>query len=447
MPTAIATNIHVRPIRTSRCRERPLPGRSAPRESILGASAHVLKGRLSLDHGEVSRHQVQVANARRPGDRSRESLVGPRPRSTDPLLPRFITSIGGSAAVLGVIEGVADGLAGLARLGGGALADDPPRRRATAVGGYTSVAVLSGLIGAATSLWHVAALRAGAWTARGLRVPSRNALLADATPREAYGRAYGFERMMDNLGAIGGPVLALALVALFSVRTAILLSIIPGLLATVAILYAIRRLPKLERRERQPVRLQVRPVIRGGLGRLLLAVSAFELGNVAATLLILRATQLLAPIDGSDDATNTALLLYVAYNVAATLASVPAGHLTDRASSRVVLAGGILAFLLAYGSFAATGPSVPILLLAFVLAGVGIGCVETAEHAAVAGAAPAHVRGSAFGLLAAVQSFGNLAASAITGFIWTVVSAEAAFVYVAVWMLLALAGLVASRSR
>src|SRR5215210_2025873 len=193
------------------------------------------------------------------------------------LLPRFITSLGGSAAALGLIEGIADGLAGVARLAGGALADDPQRRRATAVGGYTSVAILSGLIGPATSVWQVAVLRAGAWTARGLRVPSRNALLADATPREAYGRAYGFERMMDNLGAIGGPILALLLVAMF------------------AIIYAIRRLAKAENRERQPIRLQVRPVIRAGLGRLMLGVSAFELGNVAATLLILRATELPEP--------------------------------------------------------------------------------------------------------------------------------------------------------
>jgi MFS family permease len=357
------------------------------------------------------------------------------------LLPRFITSLGGSAAVLGVIEGIADGLAGLARLGGGALADDPARRRATAVGGYTSVAVLSGMIGAAASLWQVAVLRTAAWTARGLRVPSRNALLADAVPRETYGRAYGFERMMDNLGAIGGPILALALVAAFSVRTAMLLSIIPGLLATVAIIYAIRRLPRLERRERQPIRLQVRPVIRAGLGRLMLAVSAFELGNIAATLVILRATQLLTPTEGADAATNTALLLYTAYNVAATLTSVPAGHLSDRTSPRLVLGGGVLAFLVAYGAFAATGPSVPVLLLAFVLAGVGIGCVETAEHAAVAIAAPADIRGSAFGLLAAVQSFGNLAASGIAGLIWTLASPEAAFVYLAVWMVLALSGL------
>jgi MFS family permease len=98
------------------------------------------------------------------------------------LLPRFVTStLGGSAAALGVIEGVADGLAGIARLAGGALADDPARRRTTAVGGYASTAVLSGLIGTATAVWQVAIFRAGAWTARGLRVPSRNALLADAT--------------------------------------------------------------------------------------------------------------------------------------------------------------------------------------------------------------------------------------------------------------------------
>jgi MFS family permease len=99
--------------------------------------------------------------------------------------------------------------------------------------------------------------------------------------------------MMDNLGAIGGPILALLLVAVFSVRTASLLSIIPGLLATLAILYAIHRLAKVESRERQPIRLQVKPVLRAGLGRLMLGVSAFELGNVAATLLILRATELL----------------------------------------------------------------------------------------------------------------------------------------------------------
>jgi MFS family permease len=101
------------------------------------------------------------------------------------------------------------------------------------VGGYTTTAILSGLIGAATAVWQVGVLRVGAWAARGLRVPARNALLADIVPASVYGRAYGFERAMDNVGAIAGPQLALALVG---VRTAIALSIIPGLLAALAIL-------------------------------------------------------------------------------------------------------------------------------------------------------------------------------------------------------------------
>src|SRR5262245_61455997 len=160
------------------------------------------------------------------------------------LLPSLLTvTLGAPAATLGLIEGVSDGLAGAARLAGGAIADDSQRRRAQAVAGYTTTAVLSSLIGAATAVWQVAVLRAGAWAARGLRVPARNALLADIVPASVYGRAYGFERAMDNLGAVAGPLLALGLVGLVGTRTAIALSIIPGLFAALAIVYAIRHAP------------------------------------------------------------------------------------------------------------------------------------------------------------------------------------------------------------
>jgi MFS family permease len=359
------------------------------------------------------------------------------------LLPAFLTStLGAPAAVLGLIEGVSDGLAGAARLGGGALADDPQRRRAAAVGGYTTTAVLSGLIGVASSAWQVGLLRAGAWTARGLRVPARNALLADAVPAAAYGRAYGFERAMDNLGAIGGPLLALAIVAVVGVRTAILLSIVPGLLAVGAILYAIRRTPAAQEHERQPLRLRVRPVLRGRLGRLMVSVGAFELGNVAATLLILRATDVLTPGHGVDEAAQIAIALYVLYNAAATVASFPAGRLGDRRGQVRVLAGGIACFALAYAGFAGVGASIPVLALCFALAGIGIGCVETAEHAAVASLAPEDLRGSAFGLLAAVQAFGNVIASGVAGLLYTVASPGAAFAFAATLMVVALGSLV-----
>ncbi len=364
------------------------------------------------------------------------------------LLPSLLTStLHAPASALGLIEGVADGLAGAARLVGGPPADDPARRRSIAVGGYATTAVLSGLIGAAGAAWQVAILRAGAWTARGLRVPARNALLADVVPSGAYGRAYGFERAMDNLGAIGGPLLAIALVALIGVRSAILLSIIPGLLAAVAIIYAIRQAPRLAVRERQPIRIRLRPLLRGRLGRLLAAAAAFELGNLAATLMILRATDLLGAGRSHTSAAQLALLLYAAYNLAATLASIPAGHVGDRTGMLRVLALGAGSFTLAYLGFAASGESIPLLAVCFILAGIGIGCAETAETAAVAQHAPEQLRGSAFGLLAAIQAFGNLLASVIAGLLWTAVSPAAAFLYVAGWMLLAMGGVIAGGWR
>jgi MFS family permease len=278
-------------------------------------------------------------------------------------------------------------------------------------------------------------------------------LLADLVPAESYGRAYGFERAMDNLGAIGGPLLALGLVALVGVRTAIGISVIPGLFAAAAIVYAIRA-PALTPRRRQPIRIKVRPVLAGGLGRLLIAVTAFEAGNVAGTLLILRATELLTPAHGRDRATTLALARYVAYNVAynvaATTASIPAGRLGDRlgpTGAGKVLAAGVSLFAVAYLVFAIGGTTVLALAPGFIAAGLAIGCVETAEHSAVAALAPPDLRGSAFGLLATVQSLGNLAASGIAGLLWTLASPTAAFTYLFAWMLIALTGLLFTQQR
>jgi MFS family permease len=279
----------------------------------------------------------------------------------------------------------------------------------------------------------------------------QRALLADLVPAVAYGRAYGFERAMDNLGAIAGPLLALGLVALVGVRGAIVASAVPGLLAALAIVYAVRRLGRPAGRHRQPapvpvrLRVRVRPVLAAGLGRLLAGIGAFEAGNVAATLLVLRATELLARDRGQQAATTLALLLYTGYNLAATLASVPAGRLADRRGPVGVLAAGVALFGLAYVGLAVVGASVAVLAGCFLAAGVAIGCAETAEHAAVAAAAPAGLRGSAFGLLAAIQSFGNLAASGVAGLLWTAASPRVAFGYLAGWMALALVGLAAAR--
>lgn len=204
-----------------------------------------------------------------------------------------------------------------------------------------------------------------------------------------------------------------------------------------AIIYAIRHTPKPTPQPKRPLRFKIRPVLQGKLRPMFAGISAFEFGNCAATLLILRATELLQPDHGRDRATTIALPLYVTYNTAATVTSLAAGRHSDRTNATRVLIIGVAAFGIAYLGFTHDTTNWQVLLPWFVLAGIGIGCVETAEHTAVATHAPAHIRGSAFGLLAATQSFGNLAASLVAGILWTALSPSWAFAYLALAMAIA----------
>ena len=155
------------------------------------------------------------------------------------------------------------------------------------------------------------------------------------------------------------------------VRAAIGLSVIPGLLAALAIVYAIRHTAAARQRVSQPIRIRVRPVLRGQLGRLMIGITAFEVGNAAATLLILRATDLFDSGRSQTAATQLALVLYVLYNVAATVISIPAGRHGDRFNPIRVLVAGAVCFAAGYGVFAA-GPRQPYLLaIGFILAGLG----------------------------------------------------------------------------
>ena len=213
------------------------------------------------------------------------------------------------------------------------------------------------------------------------------------------------------------------------------------MLAALAIIYAIRNTSAARARTHQPVRIRVRLVLHGRLGRLMIGVVAFELGNAAATLLILRATGLLEPGRSQTDATQLALVLYVLYNLAATLISVPAGWHGDRSNPIRVRA---ICFAAGYAVFGGGPHQLWLLALAFVLAGLGIGCGETAQSAAVAALAPATLRGSAFGLLATAQAGANLAASAIAGILWTAVSPAAAFGFLAAAMIISVPLILAS---
>jgi MFS family permease len=365
------------------------------------------------------------------------------------ILPTFLTSVlHAGPGALGLIEGTADALTGVTKLAGGPLADDPRRRARIASGGYLGTAVATGAIGLATAVWQVGALRAIAWASRGLRSPARDALLASLAREGAYGRAFGVERAGDNLGAVAGPLLASLLVTLVGVRHAIYFSVVPGLFAAAAITLAAREARRLHAVSgaRRRVRLDLGALRRAGMARALIPVAAFEAGNMATTLLILRATQLLHHGARSlTAAAAVAILLYAAHNAVAALAALAGGHWIDRAGPRVVFGCGAGVYVAGYGMFAFAWHSWALLLAAFALAGAGIGLAETAESALVASLLPDRLRGSGFGLLGGVQSAGDFASSAAVGLLWAAVSPAAGFAYAAGWMVLAV--LAAARVR
>lgn len=289
-------------------------------------------------------------------------------------------------------------------------------------------------------------LRSSAWTARGLRTPGRYVGVAERTPTALLGRAYGAERAAEHLGAVGGPLAALALVSAVGVRAAILLSIVPGALAVLAIVHSGRAVSRAGNRER--LSLRVRPLVRGRLGWTFAAIGAFECSNLAVTLLILRSTNLLAPHFGRLDATRITLALYALYRLTAALACRPAGRSTDRRGAVGPFAAGATVLLVSYAGFALASADVVLLGACFVLAGAATGVVETAEYALVARRSPAPLYAASFGLLTALQGAGKLGASTITGVLWVLVAPQAGLAWAAPAVAVCVSCLVrASRAR
>ena len=358
---------------------------------------------------------------------------------TPSLLPSFLVSVlHSSAGVLGLIEGLRDALTGLAKLITGPMANDAHLRGRLASSGYVGTALATGAIGLAVTPWQVGVGRALAWTSRGLRTPARDSLLASAAPEHAYGRAFGLERAGDNLGALVGTLLAAALVGIIGIRPTMWLAAVPGLFAAISIMVAVKATRQHVAVAAPRQRIGIAALRGTGVLRALVPVVPFELGNVATTLLIFRATQLLH-VGGRSlvVATSLAIVIYAAHNAFGSLVALWGGHWIDRIGPRVVFGAGAVLYVAAYAGFAVGPQQWWWLLVAFVLAGSGIGLAETAESSLVAILTPEHLRGSGFGLLGGVQAAGAFASSAVVGLLFVTVGATAGFAYAGSWMVLA----------
>jgi MFS family permease len=288
------------------------------------------------------------------------------------VLPAFLGSLGATAAWLGIIEGVSDGLSSFAKLGSGFYTDGLRRRKPIAFAGYLVTTLATAALGLATAAWHVLIARATAWLGRGVRTPVRKALLTAAVDRSAYGRAFGFERAMDTLGAIVGPLTALWLLAVFpgKYRLVFAFTLLPGLVAAALIGLVVQE------KERAPVphasfgeRLRLLPK---AYRQLLLAVGIFGAGAFAHTFLILWAAQRLTPSLGAPSAASAAIGLYILHNIFYAGFSYLGGLLADRFPKNRLLAGGYaLAALMAFGIMFFP-PNLWLLALVFMIGGVQV---------------------------------------------------------------------------
>jgi len=344
------------------------------------------------------------------------------------VLPAFLAAIGAGPAWLGAIEGIADGLSSFAKLASGHFTDRLKHRKPLAVFGYAVTALATASFAFATHAYQVLIGRATAWLGRGVRSPVRKALLAaDALPG-AYGRAFGFERLMDTVGAIAGPLTALWLLEQtgHSYKKVFLWTLLPGLVAVASFWFLVRERAIASRPKQSFLTgLRTLPL---SFRRLLVGVGIFGAGDFSHSMLILYASRMLAPSHGLARAASLAVALYTLHNVFYSGSAYASGWLSDHVPQRkVVLASGyalagVTAILLCTGTH-----SLWLLAVIFVTAGLYIGTEEALEDSLTAEIVPKEQHGMAFGTLAAVNAVGDFLSSLLVGFLWSAFSVQAAF--------------------
>jgi MFS family permease len=356
------------------------------------------------------------------------------------LLPVFLVSVLGAGAVtVGLIEGVGEATASITKLFSGWLSDRLGKRKALAVVGYGLGALSKPLFAVAPAPVWVLAARFSDRVGKGIRGAPRDALVGDLAPAALRGAAYGLRQTLDTVGAFAGPLLAMALMALFAddFRLVFWIAVVPGLIA-VAILVAGVREPA---RARPPGRVRA-PIRRADLGRLgglfwgVVAVGAvLTLARFSEAFLILRA---------QDAGLRLALvpLVLVVMNVVYAASAYPMGALSDRHDRRVVLGLGFLVLILA-DVVLALAPGLWTVMAGVALWGLHMGMTQGLLAALVADTAPAALRGTAFGLFNVASGVAVLLASLIAGLLWQLVGPAATFLAGAAFTAIGLAGAVA----
>ena len=341
------------------------------------------------------------------------------------LLPLYLTmTLGASALTVGVIEGVAESTALIVKVFSGALSDRWRKRKAITAFGYGLGAFSKPLFALATGPMLVFGARFIDRIGKGIRGAPRDALIADLTPPQIRGAAFGLRQSLDTIGAFSGPLLAMALMLAWNddFRAVFWVAVIPGMLSFLLIAFGVREpdAPPLPRT--RPIRFDRATLARLGAAfwGITAAATAMTLARFSEAFLILR---------GADLGMHAAYapLVLVGMNVVYSFTAYPVGRLADRMSSRTLLFVG-LAFLAAADIVLAYASSLAMLAAGVALWGLHMGFTQGVFAAMVANAAPPDLRGTAFGAFNLASGIAMLVASALAGALWQFVGPAATFV-------------------
>jgi MFS family permease len=328
-----------------------------------------------------------------------------------PLLPAFLLSLGGGARVLGLMEGVAEAVSAIVKWWTGARSDAFRERKPFVVAGYALASTVRPLLSLATSPIHVVVVRTLDRFGKGIRTAPRDALLAGAVPAAQRGAAFGFHRMMDNLGSVIGPLVAFSLARglHWPLRWIFAVTIVPGL-CSVALAATLRETP------RDPlvtapsgVKVAARPLPRR-VWSYLAVIAIFTLGSSADSFLLLRMVDL-----GLGEAWLP--LVWLSLSAAKAATNIPGGMLSDRVGRRRTLAAAWLVYAIAYAAFPLTR-SIALTWMLLLFYGAYYGLSEGGEKALLSELAGPNEQGRAFGALHAVTGIFVLPANAVFGWLY-----------------------------
>jgi len=333
-----------------------------------------------------------------------------------PLLPIFLTStLGATPLVVGMIEGAADAVASILKLVAGAWSDRMARRKPLVTTGYALAAASRAMIAVASAWPVVLAARLIDRTGKGIRSAPRDAIIADVTPPESRGRAFGFQRALDHTGAVIGPLIATLLLMRFPMRTVFLIAVIPGAIGVGLLTFGLRE----ESHGGQAPRLSVRGHLPAPFWRSITAVALFSLANSSDAFLILQA-------HAAGVTTAMLPLLWSAHHVIKSLFSTRAGAISDKMNRSTMLIIGWTIYAVIYFVFPFSR-STTFFFVLFILYAIPFTLTEGAERAWIVERVPAELHGRGFGYYYLANGLCVLAGTALFGLLYENVSPAAAF--------------------